>query len=287
MDTEAAGTHIVEVQVAPDESRSGTGDVHVVRRGPRSFVQRAFARSPLRLLNPSNHGHGAWLFSSTYGGGLVGGDVLSLHMRVGPGATALLQTQSSTKVYRSNRGVASSMHAVVEESGLLVVLPDPVVCFAGSTYAQTQTVDLSGSGGLVLLDWMTCGRRASGERWEFDRYSSRITIHRDEELRLFDGLLLEAADGALSERLGRFACLGTIVLTGFALREHVERIRVEAGDLTVTGRADILMAVAPLGLDGCLIRLGGVSVEEIGLAVRKYLRFLPALLGDDPWARKW
>jgi hypothetical protein len=31
----------------------------------------------------------------------------------------------------------------------------------------------------------------------------------------------------------------------------------------------------------------GTSVEAVGRAAREYLRFVPALLGDDPWSRKW
>ena len=42
-------------------------------------------------------------------------------------------------------------------------LPDPVICFASSTYRQTQRFDLAESASLVLLDWMSSGRRESGE----------------------------------------------------------------------------------------------------------------------------
>jgi hypothetical protein len=34
-------------------------------------------------------------------------------------------------------------------------------------------------------------------------------------------------------------------------------------------------------------RLLGASAEAVGRAIREYLAFVPALLGDDPWARKW
>jgi urease accessory protein len=286
-DIDAPAASITKVEPAADESAPGTGAIHVVRRGSRSLVRRTFARSPLRLLHPSNHGHGAWLFSSTYGGGLVGGDRVRLDIRIGRGATALLQTQSSTKVYRSSRGVSSDTHAVVEAGGLLAVLPDPVVCFAGSTYVQTQTVDLDGDAALLVVDWMTCGRRASGERWAFDCYSSGITVRCAGQLRLFDSVRLASGDGALPQRMGRFACLCTIVLLGSRFRAAAQRIHAVIGELPISGRTGMLLSVAPVDTDGCLVRLAGVSVEEVGRAVRTYLAFLPALLGDDPWARKW
>src|SRR5262245_41650827 len=100
-----------------------------MRAGSRSLVTRAFAASPLRLLMPRNHGHAAWVYTSTYGGGLVDRDALHLDLDVGPHAAALLATQAATKVYRSPHGTSMTMTARVADHGLLVVAPDPVVCF--------------------------------------------------------------------------------------------------------------------------------------------------------------
>jgi urease accessory protein len=64
----------------------------------------------------------------------------------------------------------------VGAGALLVSLPDPVVCFASSDYRQTQAFTVESSAGLVALDWMTSGRRGSGERWAFDAYASTTTL---------------------------------------------------------------------------------------------------------------
>ena len=60
-------------------------------------MRRAYATSPLRLLTPKNHGHAAWVYTSSYGGGLVDGDDIAVEASVGSGATAFLSTQSATK----------------------------------------------------------------------------------------------------------------------------------------------------------------------------------------------
>ena len=41
-------------------------------------------RVPLRLLTPANHGHAAWVYTSSYGGGLVDGDRVVHRRRSGP-----------------------------------------------------------------------------------------------------------------------------------------------------------------------------------------------------------
>ena len=60
-----------------------------------------------------------------------------------------------------------------------------MVCFAGADFAQTQRYDLHADASLVLVDWMTSGRHASGERWAFSRYESRFDITRDGPQRIF------------------------------------------------------------------------------------------------------
>ena len=204
-----SGTVLARESTA-EVAAAGTGFLQVVKRGQRSVVCRAFAASPLKLLTPRNHGAAAWIYSASYGGGLVGGDALRLAVDVGPGAMALLSTQSSTKVYRSDRGTSTHLDALVGDGGLLVVAPDPTVCFAGSSYRQRQQIDLSGAGALVLVDWLSSGRRAAGERWAFDRYSSRTTLRVDGRLTFYDGLWLDTMDGDISERMGRFDVLATV-----------------------------------------------------------------------------
>jgi len=149
--------------------RAGRGDISVVLGADgRSRASRLYATSPLRLLTPANHGHAAWLYASSYGGGLVDGDRVSVEVAVECGASAFLSTQASTKVYRSQSGTESRLQARVADGAMLVLAPDPVVCYAGSRYTQWQHVALEPGGSLVLVDWVTSGRRAAGERWQFE-----------------------------------------------------------------------------------------------------------------------
>jgi urease accessory protein len=149
------------------------------------------------VLNPGHAGESAWVYLSTYGGGLLGGDALSIGITVDPGAHALVATQASTKVYRSDRGASQRLRARVDDDSLLVLLPDPVVCFAGSRYTQDQHVHLADGASLVLVDWLTAGRIGSGERWQFDEYRSHTRIWRGERLVLHEGLVLSPEHGVI------------------------------------------------------------------------------------------
>jgi urease accessory protein len=277
----------VEAGAAIRSSAPGAGELQFTNVRGATVLTRASAASPLRLLNPKNAGTSAWVYLATYGGGLVGGDSLSIHVAVDRGATGLVSTQASTKVYRSDRGATQRLRARVDDDSLLVLLPDPITCFAGSRYTQEQHVHMEATANLVLVDWLTAGRVGSGERWRFDAYRSQTRIWRGDKLALHDGLALTPADGDLAGRLDRFNCLALAVLLGPKLRTTAARLVGSLESAAVPRRADLLLSAAPLGEDGVVLRLAGVSVEQIGAALRQYLGVVPTLLGDDPWACKF
>jgi urease accessory protein len=275
----------------------GTGLLDFARDGPRTVVRRAYARSPLKLLNPRNHGTAAWVYLASYGGGLVGGDAVRLGIEVGPGASALLSTQASTKIYRSPLGASQQLAARVSDGALLVVAPDPLVCFAGSTYRQDQRYELAPGAGLVLVDGLVSGRVRSrlpvahaapaGERWAFDKYCSRTTIRVAGRLVIHESLALDAADGDIGARMGRFNTLVFCALVGSPVRDAARALAARVAAMAVEARSDLVVSAAPVGGDVLVLRLAGVSVEAVGQAVRHYLGFVRGLLGDDPWARRW
>jgi len=273
------------VAVAP---AAGRGEIEVVR-GPagRSVVARAYATSPLRLLTPSNHGHAAWIYGSSYGGGLVDGDEVTVNVDLGAGAAAFVSTQASTKVYRSCRGTRTATDARIGAGALLVLAPDPVVCYAGSRYQQSQRFAVAADGALVLVDWVTSGRRAAGERWRFDEYDASTDVRVAGTPVVHDRLLLRAAHGDLGARLGRFDVLALVVLAGGGVASEAEAIVAAAMARPLERRAPLLLSAAALRGGGCAVRLAGQSVEQVGNAIARLLAFVPARLGDDPWSRKW
>ena len=256
------------------------------RAGRRTVVRDALAASPLRLLTPRNHGSAAWAFTSTLGGGLVDGDSLRLDVALGPGARALVGSQGSNRVYRSPRGCKSELRARVAEGALLVLAPDPTACFTGATYEQRTDVELEPGGSLVLLDILTAGRSATGERWAFRRCSTSLSLRAAGRPLLDETWLLDPAHGALLGRLGRFDALATIVLAGPLLAEARAGAQSRIDSAPAGRRAALVQACSPIGAEALLIRIAAVSVEECVRTARAHLACVPLLLGDDPWARR-
>ncbi|BGP04786.1 hypothetical protein JCM10049v2_000588 [Rhodotorula toruloides] len=186
----------------------------------------------------------------SYGGGLVAGDRVRLKGEVEKGATLIMLTQGSTKVFKLRPG--RYLHAPhlsesstteqlfrlsIAPSATLVLLPAPVTCFSRARYSQRQVVHLlDRTSSLVLLDWYTSGRMGmgNGEEWEFDKYRSENEIWLEGRRIAKDVMLLEDeierdvgegidnTDAArlpttYRSRVAPYACYATLFLFGPAV----------------------------------------------------------------------
>ncbi len=283
--------------VARGRRGGGEGRLEIDLISGRSRVTRVYASNPLKILSPRRGegrrggGGGAWAYTSTYGGGLLAGDGVDLQVSVGPGATGVLCTQASTKVYRSPTGVAATqrLRAEVGDGGVLCVLPDPLVAFDSAVYEQVQTFHLVATAGLALLDWYTCGRLAMGERWAFTRYASRTTVGIGEEVRYVDAVLLEDAPGVPlggAMTVGRFNCFATLLLMGEPMRAMGERVVADVRAQPLRPRAGRVAVASPIR-GGVVLRVGGVTSRCVEEYLHEVLVHLAPVLGEHPWSRKW
>ena len=265
---------------------SGHGLLSVSRVRGRSVATRARADSPLRLLLPDNRGDALWAYTTSYGGGLVDGDALSLHAHVGPDASLMLATQASTKVFRGPRGSSQRTALRLDDGALAVLLPDPVVCFAGASYSQRIDVDLAPGASLVLLDALHAGRVARGERWQFSRYASRLDVRRDGRLALSDRVLLDPSHGPLDARLGGFDALATLVLLGDRVAPFAAALLDRVGRTSPGAHPGRIESASPLD-GGTLVRIAASTAAAALGAARSHLAFVAELIGDDPFTRRW
>jgi urease accessory protein len=270
---------------------AGQGLLEVEKVNGRSAATRVMARSPLRILTPRNcPGNAAWVFTSTFGGGLVSGDHADLQARIGVGARCVLATQSSTKVFRSKTAeiTRQTLSVSIAAAGVCAILPDPVTCYAGASFEQRMRIDLDASASLVLVDWLTSGRKARGERWALARYASRIEAAVGSKLAFRDAILLDRDPGPIDglHRMGRYDCFGLMLMLGPAVAATAEGIvSWDAGQPIHRGQ-DVIFSISPLA-GGAVIRVAGTETEAVGQWIRQRLGFLGALLGADPWSRKW
>lgn len=242
---------------------------------------------PLRLLTPKNHGHAAWVYQSSLGGGFVGQDDVSMDVRVEQNAALFLTSQASSKVYRAARS-RFTLNAHVGSQATLISFPDPIVCFRGAGLLQKQHFRLATDASALIVDAYSAGRVASDERWAHAALDTCLFVDIDDRRVFSDGLLLSPAHGELRTRMASVEVLATVLVIGSALRTLAEALHAQLTAEPLRRPDEALLCVSSLHAFGAVIRIAAPSVERYTATVRSLLRpAIAQLLGDDPLARKW
>lgn len=200
--------------------------------------------------------------------GIVGGDYLDIHARVGTHGHTLLTTPGAGQWYRSAGPWAhQQLTFTLDEAACLEWLPQETIVFDGAM-ANIETNVLLAKGARYLgWDVMCLGRAGSGERFQRGHIRNRVTILRDGKPLWIErggieagGLLALAAAG-----LGGKTVCGTML----AVAENLESIDLgacrdlvaEAGETSIT-RLPGLMVVRYLGESSEAARRYFVAVWE-------------------------
>lgn len=195
-----------------------------------------------------------------------------LKILIEPRAKLSIVTQGHTKIFKSpSRDVVTRQKLLVsvEAGSALCLLPDPVQPFAGSVYEQSQTFNVAPTASLCLLDWVSQGRSARGEDWDFHVWKGRNEIwsagFADEKGRLLlrdnvvlDGGHLDSVNMNTKTKMHGLGLFGTLILKGplveslakFFLAEFTALPRIGARDfrsqedVASDGKAEVSKQVA-------------------------------------------
>ncbi|KAJ3077236.1 hypothetical protein HDU98_006423 [Podochytrium sp. JEL0797] len=207
---------------------------------------------PLRLMSPKGQRTQKHrdVFMLSFGGGLVGGDVVDLKVVVDGGASLALLTQGSTKVFKKkDKGnTLQSVRGHIAKDSLLCVLPDPVVPFCEANFISDQTMLIEKEGSLVFLDWMCAGRiqASTHEAWQFARYESRVDLrvacHCESSPNKFKTVARDAwLLGPESEKDAFGAtCLGSLVMLGPRVKSLVDAAVAEFENVAISAHTSTL-----------------------------------------------
>nr|CAD1834541.1 unnamed protein product [Ananas comosus var. bracteatus] len=291
-----------------------TGMARVEKVRGRSTVTRCFSKYPLKLILPkkvgSVHVDAVWIYTLSYGGGIVSGDRVSCRISVGDGCTAAMTTQASTKVYKSVDSKCSEqiLEARIGKDALLAVIPDPVTCFSTARYSQKQVFRLFSDSNLVVVDWITSGRHECGEKWDFEHYRSTNHIFLEEEQPLFlDSVVLEQKSSvSIAERMQQYHVIAMVVILGPRLKHTQNQIQDEVKKMmsgqfrlptSTAGRyarseskhcqipPPFIASCSSFGPQavGLVIRVAATTTESVYMFLRRHLASLEPFLGVAPY----
>lgn len=279
--------------------KTASGSFRVRHISGRSRLVEAFAEAPLFHRAPRAAASACWLYLGHLGGGYLPGDSVELRLFVEPGATLVVLAQSSAKVFRgggptSTRADGRATHlrtvAEVAAGGTLVLLPDPVVPFAGACIAQECILHTTPESSVFVWDPFTAGRVARGERWAFQRFTSRTKLVEAGRVVHHDALVLDGDDGPISRRTGaghaRPEAFGSLLASGPRFAAFASALAAEGAERG--GEAQFSCAYSASSSSRIVGRLATMAAGALSGELRRRVGAagLLEILGGDPFAAK-
>jgi urease accessory protein len=281
----SSGNHgVLTMEFALDGSRSVL--TYLDRRAPLLAQQALYWDDHLPAM--------PCVFVITTSGCVVQGDRLDVAISVGAGAMAHVTTQAATKVHEMDAGFAlQSTHLDLAEDSYLELLPGPVIPHRHSRFATTTTVTLAATATVLIAEVLAPGRKhhGNGELFEYDLYSSALTIARPDGIALCaDRLVSEPWRYPVSQVgvMGEFDVLASVTLAApprvaDAVLNHVEA--------TIDASTGCMAGASRLPNDaGVVYRVLGKETEPVTAKVREFWRLArheavgAAIPGPRPWA---
>lgn len=156
-----------------------------------------------RLMRPrSDHGFEGVVINT--GGGMVGGDQITLHVSAEAGSRGLITTQSAERVYRaadlSETRVDTRLR--VGAGANLAWLPQGTILFDGARLTRRLHVDLAPDAHFLAGEMLVFGRTASGERMTQGSLRDVWRVFRGDRLIYADTVRIEGDIDAQLQRPG-------------------------------------------------------------------------------------
>lgn len=196
------------------------------------------------------------------------------------------------------------MHVNVRPGSSLFLLPDPVTCFRSARYNQLQTFKVATDASVVLLDWITSGRKALGEDWDFSRYYSLNEVWIADKRIVRDAMLLEETQTpppssnsrslqlptrSLADRLSPYSCYATVLMYGSLTEGTVQQLVDTYSAITVfkhAQRPDLIWSISAIANGkGCVLRVAALETEDVRNWLSTSLRRLEEVVGSDVYGK--
>lgn len=213
------------------------------------------------------------------GGGVAGGDSVTLAFAAGAGASAVVTTVAAERVYRAlDRPASLAVRLRLGAASTLSWLPQETILSDGAGFVRTLDVDMAADARLLTIECTVFGRRGSGERMARGALSERWTIRRDGALAHIEAVRL---DGAVDALMQRAAIGGGAHVTGLLVY-----VATDAADRLDAVRA----AIAEYSDCAASAWAGKLVLRALGsdtMAVKRSLGAAVGVLTGQPLPRTW
>lgn len=238
--------------------------IQTVFNNDKTYLKKAYYTTPFKLANITEDKSQSvlhlMLMSSSPG--ILDGDNYNLKIELEENCSLQLQTQSYQRLFDMKKGASQNIEVFLDKNSSFCFLPHPSVPHTSSDFIGVNKVYLSNGCRLIWGEVLTCGRKLSGEEFQFSRYQNRTEIFINKRLAVKENLVIKPS-------IINVKAIGQ--LEGFSHQASLIYIDEKANINTLisninnwlSDQENICFGVSSLPVNGLIIRLLGHKGEQL------------------------
>jgi len=162
-----------------------------------TILSDVYYTAPYKIMAPfKKENGGIQVMPLCASAGIMKGDVQKFNYQIGEGCDLEIVSQSFEKIHKMDGGCAKrEINISVQKNAVLYYYPQPVIPFAESAFESDMKIHLTDdTSRLFLMDIISCGRSACGERFAYRKFASKVTVYRDGKMIYRDNACYKPAE---------------------------------------------------------------------------------------------
>lgn len=240
-------------------------DIKIEQRDGVSFLKDAYVTQPFRIVPVGQYRRdkAAYLMIMSSSPGLLDGDDHRLEVRVAEKAKLQLQTQAYQRLFHMKNKSTQTMAITLEKDSAFAYVPHPVVPQNSSTFISHNIVKMAENCHFLLSDIVTCGRKMSGEQFEYNHFQNLTEVFVNDEMVLKDNVLLQPELMPIQGLgiLEGFTHQGTLIYyntANLAVEEFIAHFHTQYKDID-----NIVFGISKTEQNGFVVRVLGYGAEQL------------------------
>lgn len=209
------------------------------------------------------------------GGGYIEGEYYENRLKLEEGSQAILTTQVSSKIYKSENGIPSKQYTnlQLEKNSKLEFINDNVILYKDAVYEQSTDIYLEEGATLIYSDGITAGWSPDGKLFQYTSAKIKTNLYLNGELIYLDNLKITPKDYEVQSFgiLEGYKNFGTMVVIDERVdKELIKRLREETKNLNL----DVKFGISLLEKNGFIVRVLGNLTQDIQKVINKVHTYL-------------
>jgi urease accessory protein len=238
--------------------------IETALQNEKTFLKKSFCTQPFKIADVTEDSsqNTLQLMVRSASPGILNDDEYHWKIEVAEGCSLAVVTQSYSRIFQMERGAKQQVEVRLKKGSSFSYLPHPTVPHSGSTFFNRNRIYLSHNCTVLWSEIVTCGRKLTGEVFQFSKYHSITEIFLADKLVVKENLLMKPST---------IDYLSIGHLEGYS--HHASLLFIdEQADRSELGRllrlclkdaGDIEYGISALPVSGLIVRMLGNKGEQL------------------------